>query len=103
MNNQVSDIGSGESLVFFELIVTRAPGSFTADFPYFETNLIAVKLVQEEALVNLLWSYHVVPGVAFYIFWILYILPKNKNKTKILLRFLINNLCSDIANHLKFI
>lgn len=29
-------------------------------------NLIAVKLVQEEAIVDLLWSYHGAPGVALY-------------------------------------
>jgi hypothetical protein len=28
--------------------------------------LIAVKLVQEEAIVDLLWSYHAAPGVALY-------------------------------------
>jgi hypothetical protein len=32
----------------------------------FKFNLIAVKLVQEEALVNLLWLYHAVFTVALY-------------------------------------
>jgi len=32
MNNQVSDTGSCEPLVFFELIVTRFSGSILSDF-----------------------------------------------------------------------
>lgn len=52
---------------FFELIVTTASCSIPADFLLLvivlKFNLIAVKLVEEEALFDLLWSYHAMPGI----------------------------------------
>ena len=65
---------------FFELIVTEASGSIPAGFIYqswfSKLNLIAVKLVQEETLVDLLWFYHDAPAITLYCF-LVSILQKN--------------------------
>jgi hypothetical protein len=65
------------SFFFFELIILRVSGNIFMDFFYqlllFEFNLIAVKKnwCRKEALVDLLLSYHAVPGVALYFVYIL--------------------------------
>jgi hypothetical protein len=52
------------------LIGTRASGGFSSKFPLtdmiLELNLIVVKLVHEEDLVDLLRSYHAAPGFVNY-------------------------------------
>jgi hypothetical protein len=61
-----------QSSYFFpsELIVTRASDSILTDFSLsvmvFELNLIAMKLMKEEALVYLLCPYHTAPDIALY-------------------------------------
>ena len=61
-------------VIFFELIMTRTSGSVPVDFPpsiiVFDLNLIAVKLVYEDVLLHLLWSYHAVSGVSLYLSYI---------------------------------
>jgi hypothetical protein len=65
------------SFFFFVLIILRVSGNIFMDFFYqlllFEFNLIAVKKnwCRKEALVDLLPSYHAVPGVALYFVYIL--------------------------------
>ena len=65
------------SFFFFELIILRVSGNIFMDFFYqlllFEFNLIVVKKnwCRKEALVDLLPSYHAVPGVALYFVYIL--------------------------------
>ena len=60
-----------------KLIILRVSGNILMDFFYqllfFEFNLIAVKKnwCRKEALVDLLPSYHAVPGVALYFVYIL--------------------------------
>ena len=50
---------------YFEFIVRRASGNIPADFEL-PVNLMAVKLVQEEALVDLLLLHHAVLSIALY-------------------------------------
>ena len=61
----MSNTGSGEPLVLFEMIVTRVSCSIPADFLSMVSkfNLIAVTLVD---CVDLLPSYYAVPGIALY-------------------------------------
>ena len=52
--------------------MTRDSGSAPADIPLpvvvFESFLKAIKLIQEEALVDFLQSYYVAPGITFYLY-----------------------------------
>ena len=54
---------------YVELIVRRASGNIPADFEL-PLNLIAVKLVQEKALVDLQLLYHAVLSIALYYYYI---------------------------------
>ena len=67
MNNQMSNTDSGEPLVLYEMIVTRASCSIPVHFLSiaFKFNLIAVTLNLVDC-VDLLPSYYAVPGIALY-------------------------------------
>ena len=56
-------IGIFKLFCLFKFIVTMASGSIPADFIY-QLNVIAIQLVQEEDLVDLLLWYHVTSDVA---------------------------------------
>ena len=64
------------AVFFFEFIVTRVSVSkYSSGFPQsvivLELKLIAVELTQEEAVIDLMWSYRAAPCVALNLYYIL--------------------------------